>query len=172
MHKTNLYRKKRKHLTLIEVLIAFSIVVMSIFPLLYPHVFIFRQQSIYTQKIEMNHAVNLMFGEIYRRLYQQEIPLNDILGEREFLIDEGFLKAVGFDTKPGFSGHYYFNLVKRKTDEDKTKAAYLVDLIFNLQLRGEDKEKRYHFTYSLFVYQESAQSSTEVESDENDTQTS
>ncbi|MEM1283212.1 MAG: hypothetical protein AAGG81_06625, partial [Chlamydiota bacterium] len=64
---------------------------MSIFPLLYPHVFIFRQQSVYTQKIEMNHAVNLMFGEIYRRLYLQEIPLNDVLGEREFQIDESFL---------------------------------------------------------------------------------
>jgi hypothetical protein len=158
---------KRRYLTLLEVLVAFSIVVMSIFPLLYPHVFIFRQQSVYTQKIEMNHAVNLMFGEIYQRLYQQEIPLSEILESREFAIDETLLKMAGYEGRQGFTGDYHFRLVKGKTDDSKSKAAYLVELIFDLKLKGEEPQKIYHFDYTIFIYQESTQSTDEERVDEN-----
>lgn len=106
----------------------------------------------------MDHAVNLMFGEIYRQLYQQEIPINDIVGGKKFIVDEVLLKNSGYEKSPSFTGEYSFHVEKKKADESKTKTAYLLNLIFLLKDKGEEADQKlYHFEYKIFVLHESAQ---------------
>lgn len=163
-----LWKVRKRQLTLLEVLVAFSIAVMSIFPLIYPHIIILRQQSLYTEEVEMNHAVKLLFGDIYRHLYQRDIPFNDIMGERRFPIDEQLLKEAGYEKKPRFTGDYRFKFSKGKSNPEKTKAAYIFALIFELKLNGEKRDKPYSYVYELFIYQEAPPSSQEVKVEEED----
>lgn len=157
---------KRRDLTLLEVLIAFSIVVLCIFPLLYPHVAIFRQQSSFIEKIEMDHAVNLLFGKVYEKLYMQEIPIQDILEHKTFPITNELLKEAGYTKKPTFTGTYQFTEKKKeKSNETKSETAYLLTLLFSLTSNQNIKEEPYHFTYKIFLVNQSGENQMESSND-------
>ncbi len=93
--------------------------------------------------------------------------MNDILGERRFQIDEHFLKEVEFDGTPQFTGEYRFKVANGKSDKEKTKAAYLIELIFDLKLKGEEGKPHHSIAYNLLIYQESPPSGNlEVDDDD------
>lgn len=172
MRKLAIFRhsiRRSSPFTLIEVLISFSLVVIALFPLIYPHTAIYREQIKGLNRVEMNHAVNLLFGELLRELYQQEIPLSDITEGHTFPIGEELLKRAGYEKKPPFTGSYSLNLLKEKHNDERTKSALLTALTF--LMRDRDKsEKVFKFQYLIAINHnatnEGGEGNSEEESDE------
>lgn len=139
-------------MSLIEVLIAFSLVVMCIFPLLYPHLFILKEHRSFIEKIELDHEVNLLYGKILESLYKNEIPWSTITNSQETPIDE-----KEFNEKIPYKGSYHFTIDKMKSNEDKTNSAVLASLVFtfkhNNDVSIDKKPKTTDYKFSVFLLQ-------------------
>ena len=148
----NLKKIHKRHMSLIEVLISFSLVVLCIFPLLFPHVFILKEYRTFIDKIELDHEVNLLYGKVLERLYKNEIPWNTIMNQQEIPINE-----TEFSEKIPFNGSYRFTIDKIKSSEDKSNSAVLASLIFtfihNNEVAIDKKSKTLDYKFSVFLLQ-------------------
>lgn len=136
---------------LLEVLIAFFIVVMCALPLIFPHVVIYKEQQQFTSKIELDLAVNKFYAEIVQKLYRNEIPWNDIEQSRELSIDDDFLRRAEYLRYLPYIGRYQFQEVRRKRKKDGTFTVYLIKLNFNFVPKNNLNEKPLNYTYDIFV---------------------
>lgn len=148
-------RAGKRHLTLLEVLIAFAIILLCIFPLISPHVFMLKAQSEFNQEVELDHAVNLLYVEMLAALQMNEIPWSDIVEGRTIDIDEALLKNTGTGRPFQFKGNYRFTLDDIKSNGDKSRSALLLNLIFSFVPKGmkgeEIEKKRRTFSYKVFL---------------------
>ncbi|MEC7839797.1 MAG: type II secretion system protein [Chlamydiota bacterium] len=141
----------KRCVTLIEVLIAFTIITMCLFPLLYPHVFIIKQQSEFTQKIELDHQVNLLYGEFLSRLYTNEIPWSDLFDSRDIEINDELKVSAGIAEKVPYKGTYHFAVERKKESEDLSKVAVLLSLTFKFNAEYSKSSKPLVYTYQIFA---------------------
>lgn len=118
--KAPLYHLTRRPVALLEVMIAFALVVLCAIPLIYPHVFILRAEKQFVAEAALDHQVNLLYAEVMEKLYQNAIPLEEIL--------EG--KEIPVGTLLSFTGSYHFEVVKKKESSEKKHNAYLLRLVF------------------------------------------
>jgi hypothetical protein len=125
-------RYQKRYVALLEVLIAFAIIVLCIIPLVYPHIAVVQSERKFLDKVELDHFVNLMFANSLQKLYENKIPWGDIESEKQIPIDEMQLQEMGLKTFP-FEGSYRFELVKKKPPKPEDKALYLFDLIFSFK---------------------------------------
>lgn len=157
-----LRKKKNKHyVTLLEVLIAFSLVVFCLIPLLHPHVAMVKLQSEFLQKIKLDHAINVMTGQIVEKLYKNEIPWSVIEDERPMPIDPELWQGTGASTPPYFKGMYQFHVVKMKPkkNEEFKESAWLVKLKFfflpgpneHLFTEYSDAKNRLQYSVDIFI---------------------
>jgi len=154
--------RKRKELKrpilLLEVLIAFAIIVLCIFPLIYPHAAMAKSQREFVRKIELDHAVTLLFAQIYQDLYTNRIPWPDIENNKRFEIQSQDLQKYNDNKKLLFRGIYWFEIVKHKPNAKTPQEtnAYLINLNFTFYPENEKKEKEIKkknltYSYTLFV---------------------
>ena len=125
-------------------MIAFAIIVLCIFPLLYPHAAITRSQKDFLKKIELDHFVTLQFGHIYEKLLVNEVRFEDIQNQKHFEIEA---------KKPGFKGYYYFSQEpgKVKSNEQNDTFAYIYNLNFVFEKVFSKKDKPMTYTYKVFI---------------------
>jgi len=123
-------RINRRYVMLLEVLIAFVLIVFCALPLIYPHVFILRSEKQFVATVELDHFVNLLFVDTLEQLYLNEIPWGAIEGEKSQPIDDAILRRLGYDHTFPFNGVYYFQKKKYKKSSEDNHAAYLLNLIF------------------------------------------
>ncbi len=147
-------RAKRRHVTLLEVLIAFFLVSFCLIPLLYPHVAILKEQYQFLRKIELDHAVNLNIGQIIEKLHKSEIPW--------YMIEEGKVMNIEEEQNhTAFKGVYRFDIIKAKPKKAELDApkGYLVKLTL-YYLSGKethsfaeysDKKNPYQYSVDLFI---------------------
>jgi len=141
---------------LIEVLIAFTLVVMCILPLIYPHVFMVKTQHQFIRKIELDNVVNVLYGETLAALQMNRIPWKDIIDGKRIPISEDQLKAAGFEEKLHYQGSYQFSLQKKKPEKENPETAYLLNLTYSFvpTLITDDAEKQkqtLHYSYQVFL---------------------
>lgn len=98
---------KKRHQSLLEVLIAFALIALCVLPLIYPHVAIYRDQSKFAHKLELDHAVNLLYGKVLEKLYMNTIPWNE-LAQTAFPVDDALLHEIGYDKRLFYQGSYNF----------------------------------------------------------------
>lgn len=122
---------RRRHFLLLEVLISFALIALCVLPLISSHVSIYKLQRQFVDKIELDHVVNLIFGEIYGGLYRNEIPLATIIGPNEVNIEPEMLQRAGWDKPFPYKGNYKFDIVKYKP---KKEEAFYKTYLFNLTL--------------------------------------
>ena len=73
------YREvKKRYVSLLEVLIAFALIVLCVLPLIYPHVAMFKSQKAFIRKVELDHVVNLLYAKILEKLYMNSIPWQEL----------------------------------------------------------------------------------------------
>jgi len=157
----------KRFVTLIEVLISFAIITMCILPLLYPHVFILKQQNEFTHKIELDHQVNLLYGEILSRLYTNEISWTDLLDSREVEINEELITQAGITGVVIYEGKYQFQVERKKNSEDLSKTALLLNLNFHFFPKyDQTTNKTLNYKYQIFAYRDITEEVQENESRE------
>lgn len=141
---------KKRFFLLLEVIIAFALVVLAILPMIYPNVYIVRSQYEFVELIELDHTVNLMYGEIVQRLYQNSIPWNDIESQKQLPLDE-IVQAIHYPKKLPFKGNYQFRIIKYKPPSGK-RTLYLVELIFNFVPLSTTEKNREPLEYKYTLY--------------------
>lgn len=166
--------KKKRPILLLEVLIAFAIIALCIFPLIYPHAVIAKAQKEFIKKIELDHAVSLLYAQIYQDLHRNKIEWSDIMSQRKFEILPEDLKKINDNKNLPFMGEYHFEQVIHKPQTPQDTTAYLFHLIFDFYPQHEvrkNKEKNLskkalQYKYTLFIlrdlaHQKSAEPSPE-----------
>lgn len=148
--------KRKQHLSLIEVLIAFALVVMCILPLIYPHVFMVKTQHQFIRKIELDHAVNVLYGDTLAALQMNRIPWKEIIDGKRIPITEDQLKAAGLEDKLLYQGSYQFSIQKKKPEQESPETAYLLNLTYSfvptlLTNDAEKQKKTLHYSYQVFL---------------------
>jgi hypothetical protein len=152
---------KRRPILLLEVLIAFAIIVLCIFPLIYPHAMMAKSQREFIHKIELDHAVTLLFAQIYQDLLTNKIEWADIEGKKQFEISQQDLQKFSQGKKLPFTGSYSFKPVihKPKSQTPQETTAYIFTLTFNFQpqyitpkMRFKSRSKAgLKYKYKLFI---------------------
>ncbi|MEI8364844.1 MAG: type II secretion system protein [Parachlamydiaceae bacterium] len=124
-----LYCVYRRYMMLLEVLIAFVLVVLCALPLIYPHALILRSEKQFTAIVELDHFVNLLYTDILQKMYQNEIPWSSIQSKKNLPINDAMLSSLGYENKLPFNGTYRFEDKKHKISSDQDHAAYWLKLI-------------------------------------------
>lgn len=130
----------KRPLILLEVLIAFALVVLCVLPLIYPQVFILKSEREFVDTIELDHAVNLLYGNRLQKLYLNEIDWDEIEEERHIPITNAMIKESEITKKLPYKGEYQFFIIKRKPPRPEDRL-YLVRLIFSFTSTSAKKTK-------------------------------
>jgi hypothetical protein len=154
-----IYCRKRT-LLLLEVLIAFALVVLCALPLIYPHVFILRSEREFVDTIELDHAANLLYANRLQKLYLNEIGWDEIEEERKVPITDTMMQESGITREFPFKGEYQFFIIKRKPPKPEDRL-YLVRLILSFASTkktkksdnelSSDQQKKLTYAYDIFI---------------------
>lgn len=149
---------RKRHFLLLEVIIAFILIVMCIIPLISPHTFILIEQKKFIHKIEADHLVNLTYADIVERLYLNEIPWNRVVSGDGFEIDDSLLERIKYEKMFPYKGTYRFGEIKHKPKDESLRKLYLLKL--EMKFVPADKSKKdyeeevpgtLNYYYELFV---------------------
>jgi hypothetical protein len=146
--------KNKRPMMLVEVLIAFALIVTAVLPLLTPHLFMLKAQTEFIQKVQLDHDVNLLYGEVLQRLYLNRIPWTD-LQDSTFMIDPDMLHRAGIDPAQfRFQGTYRFKELRCKSKRDAPYSLGLYQLMFRFLPKNPSKTKPpkpLEYEYKVFV---------------------
>lgn len=148
-------RIKKRSLLLLEVLIAFAIIVLCIFPLIYPHAAMAKAQKEFVQKVQLDHAVTLLYGQIYQDLLTNKIEWPDIINKRRFEVTPEDLQKFIPDYLP-YKGWYQFELKSQKPPQFQDKTAYIYFLKFTFEpikisKKNQKNSKPLEYIYQVFI---------------------
>lgn len=146
----NLRLHQRRNFLLLEVLIAFFLVVFCIFPLITPHVAIYRDQIEFAEKIGLDHAVSELYALTIEQLQRNTIAWEAIIGGTKFPIPKNSLLSFGAQPLP-YEGYFQFSESKHKPDEEKPFMVYLFKLAFKLRKAGKADSKEIEYIYDIFI---------------------
>lgn len=143
---------------MLEAMIAFALVVLCAIPLIAPHTAMLKAQRQFIRKIDLDHAVNLLYASVLEQLYMNTIGWNELL-HRPFPILKEDLQRLGLSAALGYEGSYQFHVKEQKPkDENAPYKLYLFTLTFQLipdefSKKADDiKEKNtLRYTYEVFV---------------------
>lgn len=140
----------RRNSLLLEVLIAFVIVVLCILPLIYPNMYILQSEQEMIHTVELDHIVNLVYADTLEKLYLNEIPWESIIQSKAIPINAEVIKNCGFGCPSPYTGTMTFTEMKHKPKKIEDKALYLFKITFEFtkpprNKKFEEKPKKYDF---------------------------
>jgi len=130
-------RISKRQFTLLEVMIAFALIVLCIIPLIYPHVFILKTQRDFIKKIAVDHIVNLHYADLVEKMYKNEIPWDEIMQEAPIPIGKDKIKQLMGEGSFPYEGSYRFIEIKHKPNEEAPKMVYLMNLKYQFIKKEE-----------------------------------
>lgn len=155
---TNFYSLKKRHVLLLEILIALAIIAMCILPLLYPHATILNQQQRFLKKTTLDHTVNLLYVDVLEQLQKNQIPWSAIQSHAQIPINEDMLQRAGFKNPFPFNGTFRFDeKPHEKSGEPSVKGnkntgwyVYKLNVTFVFTPKDSKKEgEKFIFPYRL-----------------------
>lgn len=148
------FKLRKRMMLLLEAMIAFALVVLCALPLISPHVGMLKAQRKFVRKVDLDHAVNLLYASVLEQLYVNSLGWNEIF-QASFPISKEELQPLGYE------GSYNFNEVPprfKPRDPNAPYALYLVTLTFNFlpvelsQAPDDVKQKNtLKYRYEVFV---------------------
>lgn len=135
-------RIRKQSFLLLEVLIAFTLVVLCIIPLLSPHVGIYKEQKHFINQIEWNHAVHLIYVDVLEKMHKGEISLADIMTKREFEVPSDKLPS------PAISATYRISPQASKKQNAEGFNVHLTRL--EIFVKEKNQPKPWTYAYSIF----------------------
>lgn len=143
---------------LLEVLIAFALVIFCAIPLIAPHVDMYKAQRAWLDKEELDHVVNLLYANILEDLYTNKIEWSQLRSEYEAVVTPQMIREAGYQKPLYFDGKYKFTINKFKPKNENEFNLYLFDLKFTflptsmINATPEIKEsKTIKYDYNIFV---------------------
>lgn len=140
LKKTRLHSLTKRAFTLLEVLIAFSLVVLCVLPLIYPHSYIFKETKQFVNEIHLDRHVGALHADLLNHLYQQKIAWEEIERSGPFPITEELLKSAKIPSNFPWKGMYWFAPIKDKSDKEDHDHVYRHNLVFSFLPKGNSKE--------------------------------
>lgn len=128
---------------MLEVLIAFALIILCIAPLTMPHFAMIKEQKASINKMKINHAVNSIYVNILEKMHKNEIPLNDIENKKLIPVESEELKEI-----QGYNATYQFTIEKIKIRKTDGLTTYLVNL--QLQFIPKTSGKTFSYDYKVF----------------------
>ena len=154
------YQLHKRYSLMLEVLIAFVLVALCVFPLISPHVAIYRQQREFVLKIELDQAVSNLYSALLEKLYRNEIPWSTFENGQTLTIEEGWWKDAGYASPLPFVGRAAFRIRKQKKEKEGPISATLLEVIFSFVPEGEKKTAEWEtprmmtYSYRVFIARE------------------
>lgn len=156
--KTNRGKLRKRHFLLLEVLIAFAIVIFCAIPLIAPHVDMYKAQREWLDKEELDHVVNLLYADLLEKLYLNTIDWAELRAEPEVTITPQMIREAGYNKPLFFNGKYKFEIKKFKPKNEDKFNFYL----FNLKMTFVPtflknpttetlKAKTIEYVYTIFI---------------------
>jgi hypothetical protein len=149
---------KKRHMILLEVMIALALIALCVLPLLAPHAFLLKQQKQFISTIELDHMVNLLYADTVERLHRQEIAWQSIQEKTVFPVDASTYARIHYDKTLPFTGSYRFEDSKHKINDKENWGVHLLKLVFTFvptqiiaEGETEKKLKTFEYTYQVFV---------------------
>lgn len=140
-------RKKHKKRTflILEVLIAFSIIALCLFPLLTPNLMIIKAEKNFQEELEADRLADLLFAEWVEKLYDNTISWERLTSGDIVALEEKTLIPTGFPysivVKP---------ILKKKKVSEKETSYYLFLFEFHFKPKQGGLSPLL-FSYNLFV---------------------
>lgn len=134
----------KRHILLLEVLIAIAIIVMCIVPMLQPHLYMLQEEKSFIREVELDRVVGVVYTNLLvDRFYRPNITWDEILSGYTHPIDSPDL------TRLGYTGSYSFKLDKKKGKMAEDEFALdLLKVTLAFQPKGG---KPISYSYDLFV---------------------
>lgn len=147
----------RRHMILLEILIALALITLCILPLLTPHVAMIKQQKKFINEMKLDHTVHLLYVDVLEQMQQNKISWAQIAEKKPIPIDDAMWTRIGANSPPHLKGSYRFDEVKRKENETTLWAAHLLTVTFTFEPEtgafdeaGKDMRKMFPYTvYAL-----------------------
>lgn len=126
----------RRSFTLLEVLIAFFLIMIAMIPLIAPYPYIYKQERHFIDELEINRKASELFVDFLAKLYRKEVNFSSLrAGQKE---------TVEIDSKLPYKAYYYIRF------KDEHQQLKLYQVIF--QFEPNDKaNKVLKFKYDLLV---------------------
>lgn len=143
--------RKKRHLTLLEVLIALLLVIMVLPVLVSSFLATYTQQEKFTDEIFLNRLANNAFVSVFEDMSKNRISYQDLESEREFSLNSGQFLA----DKRNWEGSYSFK--KLRPDKPPKNTAYFVELWqLHFTFSQDNKKKANTFDYDFIVVRDLA----------------
>lgn len=111
-----MYKVKRfSPFTLMEVLIAFMLVTMSLLPLIYPYTYMYKSSQNFVKEIDLDRQAGLVFANIQERLSTGSLP---------YTKDKAPIESLNLPYK----GFYSMKQKRKKKTSEDEKSKYLITI--------------------------------------------
>lgn len=141
--------RRRHHFTLLEVMIAMSLIVVCMIPLIYPHVVLYQEQSTFINEMKVDRVVQRLYAEMLIKLYRSEVAWSDIESEKTIEIDPAYFTKEGIP-KEFFLGKYRWKIAQNKPSPPAERTAYLLELNYEIDFQ-QQKRPPLNYQYLIFV---------------------
>lgn len=143
----------KRHMLLLEVLIALSLVLLCLLPLLQPHIVMIQDEKDFTRDVQLDRVVNQLFADLLvQEFYNQRIGWDAIAAKREVAIPSDAVKKLGYQ------GSYTISHVAPKGEAlNESKPFHLLEIQYrfvHVTSVVKKKPKTLKYTFQLFVQRE------------------
>lgn len=138
-------KTSRRHFLLLEVMIAFALVVACVIPMLRPHLYMLTEEKRFMREVELDRLVGVLYCDmLVERFYRPNITWLTITSGEPITIDDNRVANLGY------SGTYRFKVTKKKgkfSDDFYSLDFLTITYTFKPTYGGEPLE----YSYDLFV---------------------
>jgi hypothetical protein len=144
---------QKRSFSMLEVMIAFVLILFCLAPLIYPNLAIFREQTRFVETIKIDHAVTLLHGDVLEKLHRREIPFESLTQKSEMQIPlfPEALKEAGLGATFPYDVTLTAQLVKMKGVEKGLYTVALTKLTYRFTEKGSEKSSPMEFVYQIPV---------------------
>ncbi len=144
--------QNRRHFLLLEVLIAFSLVLLCAFPLLTTQVFIAKAEKQSLHDIEIDRLVNIVLVHIVQDLYNQKPEWKELNEGIEIRLEKEWLDKSSFPKIFPYEVKVHLKLKEEEDTEEETKEDTKYLLQVTIQFVPQDKSQdALRFPYEIFL---------------------
>ncbi len=112
---------KKRHILLLEVLIALVLVSLCAFPLLAPHFMMINQEKLLLGEIEADRLANVVFVNIAEKMYTGEISLEALSSRESRRVDGALLSGIDIPLHWPYEMTYHFDDPQVKPDKENPR---------------------------------------------------
>ncbi len=145
-------KTRKRHILLLEVMIAIAIILMCIVPMLQPHIFMLVEEKEFIREVDLDRVVGLLYSDLLvEKFYRNTILWSEIESGEPRTIDNADANRLGY------KGTYNFKVKLKKSKINEND--YALDLVtVKYDFIPTNGKKTLSYSYDLFV-----QRSTETE---------